>query len=121
MTKLTKVLYKPDHTQPHEYSIIINPEEYKKWMEGDTTIPLADVVDSFQVFVSEHGTQGILRQPSKQQLDTDFGTHKDTEIVEFMLKNGKEQAGEAISGSTSLNVSRGSSGVPERRNRGLNI
>ena len=79
------------------------------------------ILIAFKVFVSEHGTQGILRQPSKQQLDTDFGTHKDTEVVEFILKNGKEQSGEGISGSTNLNLARGPAGIPERRNRGPNI
>jgi hypothetical protein len=80
-----------------------------------------EILIAFQIFISEHGTQGILRQPSKQQLDTDFGTHKDIEVVEFMLKNGKEQAGEGISGSVNLNFARGPSGIPERRNRGPNI
>ena len=77
---------------------------------------------AFQIFHSEHGTSGILRQPSKQQLDTDFGTHRDTEVVEFILKNGREQAGDGYAGSTNLNISRGNLGVTElNRNKGSNI
>jgi hypothetical protein len=79
------------------------------------------ILIAFQIFLSESGTQGILRQPSNQQLDTDFGTHKDTEVVEFILKHGKEQPAEGISGSTTMNLSRGTLGIPERRNKGGNI
>ena len=36
MTKqLTKVLYKPDHTQPHEYNVIINPDEVCQTLQSD--------------------------------------------------------------------------------------
>jgi hypothetical protein len=42
--------------------------------------------------------------------------------VEFILKNGKEQAGEGYAGSTNLNISRGNFGVTElNRNKGSSI
>ena len=111
MTKsLTKVIYKPDVNSTSEYVVIVNPEEYKKWKDGDTSIPLAEVVDSFSVFWSTQGHQGHLGQPSKQQLDTDFGTHKDDEVVKHILEKGKSQAGEGITGSGMQpigNISRG--------------
>lgn len=66
------------------------------------------------MFHTGQGSQGILRQPSKQQLDTVFGTHKDVAVVEFMLKNGKEQTGEGIKDSFSLNIARGSNVVDSR-------
>ncbi|KAF8969407.1 DUF1960-domain-containing protein [Flammula alnicola] len=115
---LTKVIYKPDTQSTDEFMIIVNPEEFKKWRDGDTTIPLAEVVDSFQVFHSGQGSQGLLRQPSKQQLDTVFGTHKDVDVVEFILKNGKEQAGEGITNTGSLNPAHGSNTV-DTRGKGL--
>jgi len=108
---LTKVIYKPDSQSTEEFMIFVNPQEFKKWKDGDTTISLADVVDSFTVFHTGQGSQGILRRPSKQQLDTVFETHKDVDVVNFILTNGKEQAGEGItfSGSTgSTNMARGS-------------
>ncbi|KAJ3516274.1 hypothetical protein NLJ89_g1224 [Agrocybe chaxingu] len=115
---LTKVIYKPDSQSTDEYTIIVDPVEFKKWKAGDTTIPLANVVDSFKIYHSGQGSQGILRQPSKQQLESVFGTHKDTDIVEFMLKNGKEQASEGVNtGSTNLNISRGTN-VADSRARG---
>jgi len=119
---LTKVIYKPDTQSTDEYMIIVNPEEYKKWKDGDTTIPLADVVDSFNIFHTGQGSQGILRRPSKQQLDTVFGSHKDVDVVEFMLKNGKEQASEGIQGaSTNLNLSRGNFNDPRGKSHGTGI
>jgi len=118
MAPLTKIIYKPDTQSTDEYTIIVNPEEYKKWKAGDTTIPLADVVDSFKIFHSAQGAQGLLGAPSKQQLDTVFGTHKDTEVVEFMLKNGKDQAADAITSTGTLNVSRGSN-QDSRAGRGI--
>ncbi|KAF8812205.1 DUF1960-domain-containing protein [Phlegmacium glaucopus] len=115
---LTKVVYKPDSQSTDEFMIIVNPQELKKWKDGVRTIPLADVVDSFTVFHSGQGSQGILRQPSKQQLDTVFGTHKDVDVVTFILNNGKEQHGDAIGSSGTLNISRGSATV-DSRSKGL--
>jgi len=63
---------------------------------------------AFEVFHSGQGSQGILRRPSKQQLDTDFGSSKDVDVVEFMLKNGIEQAGEIKSSEAARNTMRGS-------------
>jgi len=86
----------------------------------DTTIPLVEVVDSFTIFYSFQGSQGLLHKPSQQQLDNVFGTHKDVEVVEFILKNGKEQHGDAIGSSGgSLNITRGSA-AGDTRHKGLN-
>lgn len=95
---LTKVVYKPDNNSTEVFLIIVNPVEYKKWKEGDTTIPLVEVVDSFEVLHSSQGAQGLLGRPSKQELDNTFGTHVDTEVVTYILRNGKEEAGEGLSG-----------------------
>ncbi|KAH9482525.1 SDO1-like protein C21C3.19 [Psilocybe cubensis] len=104
---LTKVIYKPDSQSTDEFMIIVNPDAYKKWKDG-----------AFTVFHTGQGSQGILRQPSKQQLDTVFGTHKDIDVVEFMLKNGKEQSGEGIKDAFSLNLARGSN-IVDSRGKGL--
>jgi ribosome maturation protein Sdo1 len=57
-----------------------------------STIPLADVVDAFEIFHTGQGTQGIMGTPSKQQLDSVFGTHKDTDVVLQILEKGTLQA-----------------------------
>ncbi|KAF8663447.1 hypothetical protein AX16_001017 [Volvariella volvacea WC 439] len=123
---LSKVIYKPSTQSTEEYTVIIDPAEYKKWRNGgksgarsssiqatnstaDTSIPLAQVVDSFNVYHSTQGSQGILGKPSKQQLDTTFGTSVDVDVIKFILENGKEQSGEAIASTTfNLNPARGS-------------
>ncbi|KAG2155052.1 DUF1960-domain-containing protein [Suillus bovinus] len=106
---LTKVVYKPDTQSTDEFTVIVNPTEYKKWKAGDRTIPLAEVVDSFKVFYSNQGAQGILGTPSKQQLDTVFGTTKDVDVMTQILEKGKDQPGNGFtSGTASTNVARGS-------------
>jgi hypothetical protein len=63
-----KVIYKPDVHSPDTFQVIVEDSVvYKKWKDGDKTIPLTDIVDSFQVFHSDQGTQGLLGQASKQQ------------------------------------------------------
>ncbi|KAJ7167497.1 DUF1960-domain-containing protein [Mycena filopes] len=105
MAPTSKVIYKPDTQSTEEYTVIVNSEEYKKWKDG----ALALVVDSFDVFVSSQGAQGHLGKASKQQLETVFGTSKDVDCVEKVLKEGREQAIEGVSGSgyTGSNPSRG--------------
>ncbi|KAG2349161.1 DUF1960-domain-containing protein [Suillus weaverae] len=120
MTKsLTKVVYKPDTQSTDEYIVIVNPAEYKKWKAGDRTIPLADVVDSFKVFHSNQGSQGILGTPSQQQLDTIFGTTKDVDVMTQILEKGKDQPGNGFtSGTTATNVARGGFTI-DSRGKGL--
>ncbi|KAG5648837.1 hypothetical protein DXG03_000186 [Asterophora parasitica] len=118
---LTKVIYKPDHTSNSEYTVIVNPEEFKKLCFTDTSIPLAEVVDSFTIFHSTQGRQGYLGQPSKQQLDTDFGTSNDTDVVKIILEKGKDQAADSIGlgTGTEKNLARGGGSVDLNRG-GLN-
>ena len=71
--------------------VIVNGDEYKKWIKGDKTIPLADVVDSFDVFHTGTGAQGIMGRPSKQLLDTVFESHKDVDVVTHILERGQLQ------------------------------
>ncbi|KAL0949230.1 hypothetical protein HGRIS_009309 [Hohenbuehelia grisea] len=111
----TQVIYKPDPQATEEFLVIVNPEEFKKWKDGDTTIPLSQVVDSFQVFHSTTGHQGLLGQPSKQQLETVFETSKDDEVVKIILEKGKVQNAESIHSTFSTtNAGRGSIGVDSR-------
>ena len=66
---------------------------------------------AFKVFYSNQGSQGILGTPSKQQLDTVFGTTKDVDVVTVILEKGKEQSGNGFSsgaGVATTNITRGS-------------
>jgi len=115
---LTKVVYKPDTQSTDEFIAIVNPAEYKKWKE-DKSIALSEVVDSFDVFHSNQGSQGLLGKPSNQQLDTVFGTHKDVDVITQVLEKGREQASEGFgSGMFNPNQTRGSA-VVDSKGRGL--
>ncbi|KAJ7284088.1 ribosome maturation protein [Mycena rebaudengoi] len=101
MVKTSKVVYQPDSTSTEHFTVIVNTEEFKKWKAGE-------VVDSFQVFHSTQGAQGVLGKPSNQQLETVFGTKKDVDVVTVILEKGKEQAGDGVATSfTGTNTSRG--------------
>ncbi|KAF8414408.1 DUF1960-domain-containing protein [Boletus edulis BED1] len=116
---VTKVVYKPDTQSTDEFMIIVKPVEYKKWKSGETTIPLAEIVDSFEIFHSSQGSQGYLGRPSKQQLENTFGTSKDVDVVLAMLEKGKEQSsGGFHSGTFSMNTARGSASL-DNRGKGL--
>ncbi|KAH9943247.1 ribosome maturation protein [Epithele typhae] len=126
--ELTKIVYRASPESTEDFMIIVNPEEYKRWKEGgesiaptrsnattdalcpstDTTIPLAEVVDSFEVFWSNQGSQGILGRPSKQQLENVFGSSKDVDVVKAILEKGREEAGKGFRSSGNPNVAKGS-------------
>lgn len=57
------------------------------------TIPLVEVVDAFEVFCTNQGAQGIMRPPSKQHLDSVFGTTKVEDVIVEILEKGEMQAG----------------------------
>ncbi|ORY85349.1 ribosome maturation protein [Leucosporidium creatinivorum] len=104
----TKAVYKPDSQSTDEFIVVVQDESAaQRWIGGDKTIPLVSIVDSFDVFHSGQGSQGILQRPSKQELETVFGTHNDTEIVETILTKGKFVTGKAIDslGQSSKNTS----------------
>jgi len=112
----TKVVYKPDPNSSDVFLVIVNPVEYKKWKDGDRTVPLIEVVDSFEVLSSNQGPQGLLGRPSKQELDNVFGTHADVDVIQQILEKGKEEAGESIASGKwgSKNDSKGSAFLDSR-------
>jgi hypothetical protein len=76
---------------------------------------------AYSVYHTGQGTQGLQKKPSNQQLDTIFGTHKDVEVVEFILKNGKIQHGDIDSKgffAPVMNSTRGNS-IVDVRGKGL--
>ncbi|GAA5955252.1 hypothetical protein JCM3765_003259 [Sporobolomyces pararoseus] len=89
-----KVVYKPDSMSTEEYIVILQDvNAANKWIAGDRTIPLVDIVDSFDCFTTGQGAQGILERPSKQVLDTVFGTTNQNDIVEIVLEKGRILSG----------------------------
>ncbi|KAF8530909.1 ribosome maturation protein [Gautieria morchelliformis] len=96
--QLRKLIYKPDTQSTDEFILMVNLEEYHKYKDGDTTVPLAQVVGSFDVFHSGQGNQGKLGKASKQQLENIFETSREDDVVKFMLEKGTVQGGIEISG-----------------------
>ena len=84
---------------------------------ADSTTPLVRVVQSFDVYMYETpGTEGKLVRPSNDMLKKFFGTVNDTEIAQFMVKNGAVHGGakDAVVPThinESLNPSRGARGA----------
>jgi ribosome maturation protein Sdo1 len=85
----TKVHYKG---KEDDFIVFVDDlEALKKW-KTDSTIPLADVVSGFKVFVThKQGTQGQLDSASNSTLDNEFGTHVIEEVINKILKSGNAQ------------------------------
>ncbi|EJD53643.1 DUF1960-domain-containing protein [Auricularia subglabra TFB-10046 SS5] len=112
------VVYKPDSQSTDEYLVIVDEAEYKRWKEA-RSVALALVVDSFEVYHSNQGHQGHLGRPSKQQLDTVFGSHKEDDVVKAILEKGSLKAGEGFQKELSgLNTSRGGTAIDTRGSGG---
>ncbi len=63
--------------------------QYKKWKE-DKSIPLVQVVQSFDIFeIESGGNEGLLRRPSKQVLESTFNTKRNDDVIMQILTEGK--------------------------------
>jgi len=80
-----------------------------------SSIPLVDIVDSFDVFHTGQGSQGILARPSKQELETVFETTKEDEIVEIILTKGQIKSSDTPHQWTGKNDSKCVPPPPRRR------
>jgi ribosome maturation protein Sdo1 len=85
-SQMTRVHYKGQHD---DYFVFLDSlEDYRKWLK-DSSIPLAQVVRSFQIFCThKHGNQGMYDHASNADLDNEFGTHVDVEVMEKVLRAG---------------------------------
>jgi len=72
-----------------------DPQAVKNW-KGDRSIPLAQVVSGFKIFVThKHGAQGMLDSASKATLDNEFGTTNEDEVLIKILEQGQIQETES--------------------------
>ncbi|CAG8490729.1 6208_t:CDS:2 [Paraglomus brasilianum] len=104
----TRIIYKPQGSRD-EYFVYAYPEEVKKWRK-DKSIPLTDVVQSFDIFeIFGGGNDGIAGRPSKQRLENTFGTSKNMDVLEIILEDGMiHNTGKETSGSfAAINETRG--------------
>ncbi|KIW08934.1 uncharacterized protein PV09_00850 [Verruconis gallopava] len=87
--QITKVHYKG---ADEDFVVILESAEALKRWKQDKTVPLVDVVNSFDIFVTDkHGNQGVLSRASKQQLENEFGTKNADDAVVAVLEKGTVQ------------------------------
>ncbi|KAJ1511809.1 hypothetical protein HMI54_000487 [Coelomomyces lativittatus] len=85
------VTFSPSNTQHfhhEEYFVVVNEGMTEKWRK-DKSIPLVDVVQSFDIFErSRGGNEGEIVHARKNQLRDVFETEHTTDILERILKDG---------------------------------
>jgi len=66
---------------------MVNKGMVDKWRK-DKNISISDVVQNYSVYKGEYpGTQAS--SPSKGELESDFGSSKDTDVIEQILCGGE--------------------------------
>jgi len=91
-----------------DFIIFVDDAKAAKDWKTDKTIPLAQVVSSFKVFVTnKHGAQGEFNGASHATLDNEFGTHVDEEVIKQILEKGSLQESAAAERQGSTNDSMG--------------
>ncbi|KAF2150769.1 DUF1960-domain-containing protein [Myriangium duriaei CBS 260.36] len=92
-----------------DYIIIVDSAKAAKDWRADKTIPLAQVVGGWKVFVThKQGTQGVLDGASKGQLESEFGTSKEEDVVAQILEKGDIIESEASGRDGVTNDNKGS-------------
>ncbi|EEH48727.1 uncharacterized protein PADG_04806 [Paracoccidioides brasiliensis Pb18] len=101
-----KVFYKGTYD---DYLVFIDDvATLNKWKK-DRSIPLAQVVSGFRVFVTHrHGAQGIHDGASKAMLENEFGTSSEDECIMKILEKGEIQETENHERNATRNETMGS-------------
>ncbi|KAF1943576.1 DUF1960-domain-containing protein [Clathrospora elynae] len=102
----TQVFYKG--SSGDQFTIFIESEEALKKWKADSSTPLSDVVAGWKIMVTEHGKQGILNTASNSQLENEFGTKKEDDIIPKILREGEVQSHENPERTGTTNDSMGS-------------
>ncbi|KAF2177709.1 putative RNA binding protein [Zopfia rhizophila CBS 207.26] len=101
----TKVHYKGSED---DYVIFVDSAQAVQDWKKDSSIPLAQVVSGWKVFVThKQGTQGILDAASNGSLDSEFGTHKEEDVVKIILEKGTVQETENKERQGDTNITMG--------------
>ena len=75
--------------RPQTMVLMVDKDALKKYKQ-DPSVPLAEVVNSFEVLKYDNaGKSGTMSKPSKQEIEDVFGTSRDDEVVKFMLEHGQ--------------------------------
>ncbi|KAK7182872.1 hypothetical protein DPSP01_014392 [Paraphaeosphaeria sporulosa] len=85
----TQVFYKG--STDVTFTIFVESEELVTEWKNDPSIPLSQVVAGWTILVPEHDKRGILKTASNMQLEEEFGTSNEDEIVKKVLQQGSIQ------------------------------
>ncbi|OJJ52085.1 hypothetical protein ASPSYDRAFT_214769 [Aspergillus sydowii CBS 593.65] len=104
-----KVFYKGSS---EDFVIFVNNADiYQNWGR-DRSIPLVNVVNSWDIFVTQKGgAQGILNRASKAMLENEFGTSNEDDCLTKILENGEFQSSAPRERHGNTNISNGPAGV----------
>lgn len=81
-------------------------DEMYELQKKDKSIPLAQVVDNFQIFMYETpGKSGKLVKPSQAEIEAAFGTTNPDVLCQFMLINGQPHGHKLMSRGKDDNMS----------------
>ncbi|MCJ1362322.1 hypothetical protein MMC16_001425 [Acarospora aff. strigata] len=98
------------HYQGKEEDFVIfvdEPAAVQNW-KNDKSIPLAQVVSGFKIFVThKHGAQGVLDSASKATLENEFGTNNEDECMMKILEQGAVQETENAERQAHKNETKG--------------
>jgi len=88
----TKVHYKG---KDEDFVIFVDSTQVVQDWRKDKSIALAQVVDSFKIFVThKHGAQGTFDAVSKATLENEFGSANEDEAIMAILEKGNIQESE---------------------------
>ncbi|KAF2638322.1 DUF1960-domain-containing protein [Massarina eburnea CBS 473.64] len=103
----TKVHYKGS---ADDYIIFVDSVQALEEWKKDSSVPLAQVVSGFKVFVThKHGNQGVLDTASNQQLESEFGSSKEDDVVKAILQKGTVQESDNKERQGDTNITKGAS------------
>ncbi|KAH8657469.1 shwachman-Bodian-diamond syndrome protein [Tricladium varicosporioides] len=102
----TKVHYKG---KDEDFIVFVDDAKIAKEWKTDKSIPLAQVVSAFKIFVThKQGAQGTMDGASNATLDNEFGTHIEDEVIKQILEKGTLQESEFAERQGPKNDSMGS-------------
>ncbi|KAI0995233.1 hypothetical protein K3495_g12949 [Podosphaera aphanis] len=78
-----------------DFIVFVDDVKAANQWKTDKTIPLAQVVSAFKIFVTHrHGAQGSLDAASRATLENEFGTSVDEEVIKQIIEKGTIQESE---------------------------
>ncbi|KAL1302766.1 hypothetical protein AAFC00_003113 [Neodothiora populina] len=91
-----------------DFVIFVDSAQSVRDWKADKSVPLAQVVNGWKIFCThKHGNQGQLDTASNSQLDNEFGTHKEEDVVIQILEKGNILETEAAGKSGDRNTQNG--------------